>query len=164
MWKQILGASAGTVIVVSAAMAAGSAVTTGNLNMRTGPGTSYDVMNTMATGSAVTVYGCLIGTSWCFVNFAGMDGWSSANWLATGSGVPANMDYGVRQYAMSDLAVVNGGTTTAFASTSPAYSTGYSNYYGSNYYGTNYYGGRIGDGYGLFGRPRLFGSGSGYWY
>jgi len=156
MWKQILAASSG-MLLATAAMADATAVSTGNLNIRGGPGTNYHVQGLIAVGSPVTVFGCLNNTSWCFVNFGGMEGWSSARWLSMQSGTPTT-------YAWTDLGSFPRGSVTAYASTNPGYTTTYASTYGSNYYGSNYYGrgGRIGDGRGLFGRPRLIGGGYGY--
>jgi uncharacterized protein YraI len=152
MWKQILAASGGALMATTAAMADATAVSTGNLNIRGGPGTNYQVLGVIALGSPVSVQGCVTGTNWCFVNFGGMQGWSNNRWLATQTGMPA-------AYAAADLRIVSPGVgTTTYASTAPTYTRTYSSYYGSNYYGPNYYGGRIGDGRGLFGRPRLIGS------
>jgi uncharacterized protein YraI len=62
------------------AQAAGGYVT-GNVNLRSGPGTQYGQITTIPAGSGVTVRGCLTGYSWCDVSFAGRRGWVSSNYL-----------------------------------------------------------------------------------
>lgn len=60
---------------------AANAFATGNVNLRTGPGTQYARVTTIPVGATVTIRGCLTGYSWCDVNFAGLRGWASSNYL-----------------------------------------------------------------------------------
>ena len=60
---------------------AANAYATGNVNMRTGPGTGYAQITTIPAGAGVTIRGCLSGYSWCDVSFAGRRGWASSNYL-----------------------------------------------------------------------------------
>ncbi len=64
-----------------AAMAA-PAFATSNVNVRSGPGTSYGVIDTLRRGEPVDVQYCQ--GSWCFVDKRGPDGWVSANYLDRG--------------------------------------------------------------------------------
>lgn len=64
-----------------AAMAAPAYVTT-NVNVRSGPGTGYGVIDTLRRGEQVDVQQC--SGSWCFVEKRGPDGWVSANYLDRG--------------------------------------------------------------------------------
>lgn len=57
------------------------AYTTGNLNMRTGPGTSYPVITTLPLGANVTVFGCTAGYNWCDAAYGNIKGWVSGNYL-----------------------------------------------------------------------------------
>jgi uncharacterized protein YraI len=54
----------------------------GDLNLRSGPGTGYRVIDTMPAGSYVDVLGCT--GSWCQVQFAGVTGYASASYLGGG--------------------------------------------------------------------------------
>jgi uncharacterized protein YraI len=62
------------------AMAA-NAFSTGNVNMRSGPGTSYAQITTIPSGSTLTMHGCLNGYNWCDVSWSGRRGWVSSNYL-----------------------------------------------------------------------------------
>ncbi|MHA6641808.1 SH3 domain-containing protein [Mesorhizobium sp. A623] len=54
---------------------------TGNVNMRSGPGTEYGRIATIPAGAGITIRGCLSGYNWCDVSFAGRRGWASSNYL-----------------------------------------------------------------------------------
>ncbi|WP_245256531.1 SH3 domain-containing protein [Bartonella tamiae] len=69
-----------SVVFTTGAMAA-SGVTTGNLNLRTGPSTAHAVATTIPHGGAVDINGCLANRAWCSVNYNGVNGWSSARYL-----------------------------------------------------------------------------------
>jgi uncharacterized protein YraI len=69
-------------ILPGVAFAAAPAFTTTDLNIRTGPGTSYQRFGTIPDGGRVTVHGCLTGYNWCDVSWAGERGWVSGNYLA----------------------------------------------------------------------------------
>lgn len=64
--------------VAGAAMAA-PAVSTGNVNIRSGPGTQYERVGVLARNQLVDVTGCRGG--WCYIEQRGRDGWVSANYL-----------------------------------------------------------------------------------
>ena len=67
------------------AMAA-SARTTGDVNVRTGPGTGYARVGTLPAGTRVDLRGC--EDNWCNVRGAGLGGWVSANYLTNYVGRP----------------------------------------------------------------------------
>jgi len=73
-------ASAVTLLTAGSAFAA---VATGGVNVRTGPGTSYPILDTLARGEHVSVNDQQGG--WCLVTKAGPDGWVSCNYLAGGN-------------------------------------------------------------------------------
>lgn len=50
-------------------------------NVRSGPGTNYPVVDTLASGEGVTVEQC-VPAGWCLINHSGPDGWVSAKLLA----------------------------------------------------------------------------------
>jgi uncharacterized protein YraI len=49
--------------------------------MRTGPGTEYQQITTIPSGSTLTMHGCLNGYNWCDVSWASRRGWVSSNYL-----------------------------------------------------------------------------------
>lgn len=79
-------AAAAVVVFLPAAQAAPGTVTT-NVNVRSGPGTSYGVVDVARAGQQVDVQRCQ--GSWCYISKPGPDGWVSANYL-NASGRPVN--------------------------------------------------------------------------
>ena len=67
-------------VVLLSAGAASAAVVTRDLNLRSGPGTRYAVIDTMPAGAHVAVLGC--GGAWCRVGWRGAQGFASARYLA----------------------------------------------------------------------------------
>jgi uncharacterized protein YraI len=59
--------------------AALAAFTTGDVNLRTGPGTGYPIITTAPAGASVKIFSC--APSWCNVAFRGWRGWMSASYL-----------------------------------------------------------------------------------
>jgi uncharacterized protein YraI len=53
----------------------------GATNLRAGPSTEYPVVARVLGGSAVNVYGCVAGHSWCDVGVQGVRGWMIASRL-----------------------------------------------------------------------------------
>ena len=83
--KFITGGLAALAFVASAAAAtAAPAYATGNVNVRSGPGTHYGVVDALPRGERVDVQQCRGG--WCFVEKRGPDGWVSSNYLASDRG------------------------------------------------------------------------------
>jgi uncharacterized protein YraI len=64
---------------VGVAMAA-PGFATGNVNVRSGPGTDYFKVGSLRRGQSVDVQGCRGG--WCYVQKSGPDGWVSVNYLS----------------------------------------------------------------------------------
>ncbi|HEY9212844.1 MAG TPA: SH3 domain-containing protein [Ancylobacter sp.] len=89
-----------------------SAMTVSDLNVRSGPGMGYDVLNTLPAGSAVDVASC--SGSWCQTQF----GYVSARHLSTGDADPARI--------VVRPSRVTGGNYSNAAYVDPAYA-GYSN-------------------------------------
>lgn len=89
------GLAALAMIATTAAASAAPAYATSNVNVRSGPGTGYRVVDTLRRGEAVDVQYCR--GSWCFIQKRGPDGWVSANYLNRG-GRPGwnDDDYGHR--------------------------------------------------------------------
>lgn len=79
-------AAAAVVVFLPAAQAAPGTVTT-NVNVRSGPGTNYGVVDVARAGQQVDVQRCQ--GSWCYISKPGPDGWVSASYLSA-SGRPVN--------------------------------------------------------------------------
>jgi uncharacterized protein YraI len=75
-------AAAAVVMFLPAAQAAPGTITT-NVNVRSGPGTNYSVVNVLQRGTSVDVQQCQ--SSWCYVQTRGTSGWVSANYLSGGT-------------------------------------------------------------------------------
>ena len=73
-------------------------VATGDVNMRTGPGTGYPIITTIPAGAPIEIYGC---SNWCEVDYAGAQGYVSANYVSAAAGTPAPV-YGGGYYDYSD--------------------------------------------------------------
>jgi uncharacterized protein YraI len=80
-------AATAAVVFLPAAYAAPGTVTS-NVNVRSGPGTSYAVVDTVRRGTSVDVQQCQ--GSWCYISKPGPDGWVSASYLSAGGGSPVN--------------------------------------------------------------------------
>lgn len=83
-------AGLGVVVTAFTAGAALAAVATSSVNVRTGPGTGYDVVDTLRPGEFVNINGRSGG--WCEVSKPGPDGWVSCAYL-TGGRVNVYRDY-----------------------------------------------------------------------
>lgn len=77
----------GGLLLLAGVGAANAAVVTNDLNLRSGPGTGYRVIDTMPAGSYVDVMGCT--GSWCRVQFGGSVGYASASYLGGGDSYAA---------------------------------------------------------------------------
>jgi hypothetical protein len=78
------GLAALALLATTATAFAAPAYATGNVNVRSGPGTGYSRVDTLRRGEQVDVLECR--GSWCFIEKRGPDGWVSANYLSRGGG------------------------------------------------------------------------------
>ena len=77
-----LAALMGAALVSSPALAVTAFSPTGNLNVRSGPGFQYQVMNQISANVPVEITGCVSDYSWCSVALpGGATGWASAPYL-----------------------------------------------------------------------------------
>src|SRR5579875_1508641 len=113
MQTKLLTLAAGLLLVSAGAASASPGRTTTDLNLRSGPGTSYSVIDTMPAGAPVDIRGC--SGSWCRVAYGGTVGYAAANLLAGTSRTV------VRTY------------TAPAVETAPAYA-----YFGPDYWGPDY--------------------------
>ncbi|MFT6658182.1 SH3 domain-containing protein [Maritalea sp.] len=82
---------AAAIIATSGAAFAASAQSTAALNVRSGPGTSYGVVDTLLPGETVEVNEC-VSNGWCYIEHTGPDGWVSSNYLTPASGSGGSSD------------------------------------------------------------------------
>jgi uncharacterized protein YraI len=80
-------AATALVVFLPAANAAPGTITS-NVNVRSGPGTNYAVVDTVRRGTTVDVQQCQ--GSWCYISKPGPDGWVSASYLTGRGGSPVN--------------------------------------------------------------------------
>lgn len=70
------------VLATTVAASAAPAYATSNVNVRSGPGTGYSIVDALRRGERVDVQQCR--GSWCYVERRGANGWVSANYLDSG--------------------------------------------------------------------------------
>ncbi|MCS0504551.1 SH3 domain-containing protein [Ancylobacter mangrovi] len=97
-----------------------TATTLAGVNVRTGPGTSYDVISTLPAGSPVEVRSC--GTGWCATQY----GYVSARHLSTSGAAPTRVTVrpaqaGSGSYSSAAYAGPSYGATAGYADTTPTY-------------------------------------------
>lgn len=80
--KLIRAAALGAVVTALSAGAALAAVATTSVNVRSGPGTGYGVLDTLAPGERVSVTDTAGG--WCEVSRPGPNGWVNCTYLTAG--------------------------------------------------------------------------------
>lgn len=92
--KTALTAALATAMILgmTAVSLAVSAVATGDVNVRRGPGTGYAIVDQLYDGEDVDVDRCTGG--WCWVEHPGRDGWVSARYLSRDGGYDRRYDHG----------------------------------------------------------------------
>lgn len=73
----------GAAVIALSAGAALAATATASVNVRSGPGTQYRVVDTLSPGQRVSVTDESGG--WCEINQSGPDGWVSCRYLTDGN-------------------------------------------------------------------------------
>lgn len=116
----LLSVAAGALLASSTlAMAQTAVVATTDLNIRSGPGPEYPVIGFFAVDDEAILEGCIEGSRWCQISYAGANGWVYSDYLiADNAGVevivterPAEMDVPVAVYeGPVETAPVDGGT------------------------------------------------------
>ena len=79
---QTIGLALLALCATTASAFAVTAYATDPVNVRTGPGTGYRVVDTLRRGERVDIDYCRI--NWCLVTKSGPDGWVSASYLSRG--------------------------------------------------------------------------------
>jgi Bacterial SH3 domain len=85
MQKQTFSLAVGALLLSAGAVSA--ATLTDNLNLRSGPGLSFDVIGAMPAGSDVRVLNC--GPSWCRVVWNDTTGFASRTFISSGGPITA---------------------------------------------------------------------------
>jgi hypothetical protein len=85
MQKKTFSLAVGALLLSASAVSA--ATLTDNLNLRSGPGISFDVIGAMPAGSDVRVLNC--GPSWCRVVWNDTTGFASRRFISSGGPVYA---------------------------------------------------------------------------
>ena len=60
-----------------------SSTATADLNVRSGPGPQYEVVDVIPSNEQATIVGCLDGSKWCQVEYGGTTGWAYSDYLVT---------------------------------------------------------------------------------
>ena len=79
--KALLSAAVAGALLSTAANAATEASAWTDLNVRAGPGPTYEIIGVIPTNGMVSVEGCLDSANWCKVSFDGTEGWASGDYL-----------------------------------------------------------------------------------
>jgi uncharacterized protein YraI len=82
--RNTLLASGAALLLSAGAAAAAPATVQSDLNVRSGPGTQYQVVGTAQSGETVDVAGCT--GRWCQISFSGGTGYANQNYLAMAGG------------------------------------------------------------------------------
>lgn len=76
---------AAAVVFLPTMAAAAPGEATGSVNVRSGPGTSFEIVDRLSAGEDVDVLGCRLG--WCYIQHPGPDGYVSSSYVRrTGGG------------------------------------------------------------------------------
>lgn len=89
------GLAALTLATSAAGAFAASAVANSTVNVRSGPGTSYNVVDSLRRGDRVDVSNCR--GSWCYVENRGTNGWVASSYLSSGRGYDDYDDRPIRR-------------------------------------------------------------------
>lgn len=118
--KHILSTTAAGLIFASSAYAETTATAWTDLNLRSGPSTTAEIISVIPASQAVMVDGCLEDTNWCRVTYAEDSGWASGDYLTAMVEAPiySNRErLGVKTitYERSPDAAIGGAATGAVA-------------------------------------------------
>lgn len=93
------GIAAAALVLSAGAALAVEAQAAGSANVRSGPGTSYQVVDSLSSGEIVDVVECNSSNTWCRIEHSGPDGWVSRSLLEAaednGNGGGPNVEFGM---------------------------------------------------------------------
>lgn len=118
--KYTLSAAIAGLIFTSTAYAQTTATAWTELNVRSGPGTTYDIISVIPASQSVAVDGCLEESNWCRVSFADVNGWAAGDYLIATLDAPIvgnreRLAVKTITYEKSPDAATGGGATGAVA-------------------------------------------------
>jgi hypothetical protein len=114
--RTLLRAATATAIVCAAAVvflpsiaAAAPGEATGSVNVRSGPGTSFEVVDRLSPGEDVDVLGCRAG--WCYITHPGPDGYVSSSYVRrTGGGTSFGSNFNLSfNFPQGSISIGDGG-------------------------------------------------------
>jgi uncharacterized protein YraI len=117
---RLLSAAIAGLVLTSTAQAQTTATAWTELNLRAGPGATYDIIAVIPTAQSVTVDGCLDASNWCRVSYDDKSGWAAGDYLTATLETPiiANRErLAVKTitYEKAPDAAIGGGATGAIA-------------------------------------------------
>jgi uncharacterized protein YraI len=77
----LIAGMAAIAALLSPASATIAASATTPLNLRSGPGPQYSIIDAVADGGQAEVIGCIQGSLWCQVSYNGTQGWAYSEYL-----------------------------------------------------------------------------------
>lgn len=118
--KLALSATIAGLVLTSTAYAQTTATAWTDLNLRSGPGSTYDIIAVIPTSQGVTVEGCLEESNWCQVSFGDMNGWAAGDYLTATIDAPIvvnreRLAVKTITYEKAPDAAMGGGATGAVA-------------------------------------------------
>lgn len=79
--KLTLGATVAGLFLATSAYADTMATAATDLNLRAGPGPTYEILAVIPAAQSVAVEGCLEASNWCRVSLGDVHGWASGDYL-----------------------------------------------------------------------------------
>lgn len=118
--KLALSATVAGLVLTSTAFAQTTATAWTDLNLRAGPGATYDIIAVIPSAQSVAVDGCLEESNWCRVSFGENNGWAAGDYLTATVEAPIvvnreRLAVKTITYEKSSDATVGGGATGAVA-------------------------------------------------
>ncbi len=83
MQNFLRGAAIAVSFLLPAVAQAAEGFSTANVNLRSGPSTSYPAVAVIPVGQTIEIYGCLNSTPWCDVSVGRWRGWVAARYIRT---------------------------------------------------------------------------------
>jgi uncharacterized protein YraI len=118
--KLTLSAAVAGLVLTSTAYAQTTATAWTELNLRSGPGATYEIIAVIPTSQSVTVDGCLEESNWCRVSYGEIEGWAAGDYLTATVDQPIvvnreRLAVKTITYEKAPDAAIGGGATGAVA-------------------------------------------------
>ena len=118
--KLALSVAVAGLALTSTAHAQTTATAWTELNLRSGPGATYDIIAVIPSAETVAVVGCLEESNWCRVSFGEINGWAAGDYLTATVDAPIvvnreRLAVKTITYEKASDAKVGGGATGAVA-------------------------------------------------